>query len=57
MIKNVAEDVFDQYVRNLEKSVDKLSDLSEGVRAVFKPVEDGLDTIQGGLNVSISKLL
>lgn len=51
-IKEVAAEVFDQYVRNLEESVKNLQDLADGVRGVFKPVEDGLDAVQSGLNVS-----
>ncbi|XP_072044147.1 uncharacterized protein [Amphiura filiformis] len=49
-IKEVAAEVFDQYVKNLEKTVTNLQDLADGVQGVFQPIENGLDAVQGGLN-------
>ncbi|XP_072044146.1 uncharacterized protein [Amphiura filiformis] len=51
-IKEVAAEVFDQYVKNLEKTVTNLQDLADGVQGVFQPIENGLDAVQGGLNAA-----
>ena len=52
-IKEAVADVFDQYIRNVEESVQNLQDLTGEVRGVFRQIEDGLDTVQRGLHVSL----
>ncbi|XP_072035600.1 uncharacterized protein [Amphiura filiformis] len=50
-IKEVAAEVFDEYLRNLAGTVTNLQDVADGLQGVFDPIENGLGSVQKELNM------
>lgn len=53
-LQQASQEVLDSYVRALVNSVVKLQEAVSTVNEIFQPIDEGINAIQGGLQVLFS---